>query len=64
MKALQHPAIIGALVIGIAFNILLSLLGLLGYSFWEALYLVATSLIVGSFLGMRWLIRRIGKKAG
>jgi hypothetical protein len=63
MKALQHPAIVGALVIGIAFNILLSLLGLLGFSFWEALYLASASFIVGGFFGVRRLIRRTGKQA-
>jgi hypothetical protein len=64
MRGLLHPGFVGALVSGIVFNIVLMVLGELGFSFWEALYLAAASFIVSCFLGVRWLIRRAGKKVG
>ena len=48
---LEHPAFIGAVIVGICFNIILGILGLLGFALLHALWITAALLtIVGSVL--------------
>jgi hypothetical protein len=58
MKVLQHPSFIGALMVGIIFNVLLSLLGALGFKLLGALYLTATLLTIIGAVGVQFLITR------
>ncbi len=49
MRRFNHPAIIGAVVIGICFNLVLCTLGLLGFPLLDALWITSALLtIVGA----------------
>lgn len=63
MKRLVHPTVIGALLVGIALNIVLSIFGLLGVGLLDALYLTLTLLAIIGSLGVQMLIRH-SRKAG
>jgi hypothetical protein len=58
MRVLQHPTFIGALMVGIVFNLLLGLLGALGFELLEALYLTAVLLTIIGAVGVQFLITR------
>ena len=48
---LDHPAFIGAVIVGICFNVVFGILGLLGFAMLDALWITAALLtIVGSAL--------------
>jgi hypothetical protein len=48
---LEHPAFIGAVIVGICFNIVFGMLGLLGFALLDALWITASLLtIIGSAL--------------
>ncbi len=57
IKKLTHPTIIGILLVGIAFNIILSILGLLGVELVDALYLTLMLLTIIGSLTVQMFIR-------
>lgn len=63
ISKLAHPTIIGILLVGIAFNIILSILGLLGIKLVDAFYLTLILLTIIGSLAVQMLIR-YSKKAG
>jgi hypothetical protein len=46
MSIFAHPAFIGALIVGICFNILFGILGLLGFALLDALWIAAALLTI------------------
>jgi len=58
MRIMRHPTFVGALMVGIAFNLLLSLLGALGFALLDALYLTAVLLTIIGAVGVQCLITR------
>jgi hypothetical protein len=63
INKLTHPTIIGILLVGISFNIILSILGLLGVELVDALYLTLMLLTIIGALAVQMLIR-YSRKAG
>lgn len=63
INKLSHPTIIGILLVGISFNIILSILGLLGVELVDALYLTLMLLTIIGTLAVQMLIR-YSRKAG
>ncbi|KAB2893813.1 MAG: hypothetical protein F9K28_07640 [Bacteroidetes bacterium] len=60
---LAHPTILGILLVGIVFNIVLSSLGLLGVELLDALYLTFILLTISGSLAVQMLIhysRKVG----
>lgn len=63
INKLAHPTIIGILLVGIAFNIILSILRLLGVGLLDALYLTLILLTIICSLAVQMLIqysRKVG----
>lgn len=58
MRIMQHPSFVGALLVGISFNLVLGLLGTLGFELLDALYLTAALLTVIGAVGVQFLITR------
>lgn len=54
---LAHPTVVGTLLVGIIFNIVLSILGLLGFRLLDALYLTLILLTIIGSLAVQMLIR-------
>ena len=51
MHLFEHPTFIGAVIVGICFNIVFGMLGLLGFALLDALWITASLLtIIGSAL--------------
>ncbi|MCL4876215.1 MAG: hypothetical protein KJ064_06140 [Anaerolineae bacterium] len=64
ISKLAHPTIIGILLVGIAFNIILSILGLLGIKLVDAFYLTLILLTIIGSLAAQVLIyysRKVGE---
>lgn len=58
MRQMHHPACVGALIIGITFNVALSLLGMAGMPVVDALYLAAIVVILICSATLHLLLRR------
>ncbi len=58
MRQMHHPACVGALIMGITFNITLSLLGMAGMPVVDALYLAAIVVILFFSATVHLLLRR------
>ncbi len=58
MRQIHHPTCVGALIIGIAFNITLSLLGMAGMPVVDALYLATIVVILFFSAIVHFLVRR------
>ncbi|MBZ0315546.1 MAG: hypothetical protein K8L91_03940 [Anaerolineae bacterium] len=64
MRQMHHPTCIGALIMGIAFNITLSLFGMAGMQVADALYLAAIVVILFFSATVHLLLRRNRKDGG
>jgi hypothetical protein len=60
----HHPSVIGVLLVGIAFNAMLGILGLLGFELLDALYLASTFLTIIGAVAVQYLSERSGKDDG
>ncbi len=58
MRQFHHPAWVGALIIGITFNVTLGLLGMAGMPVVDALYLAAIVVILIFSATVHLLLRR------
>ena len=58
MRQLHHPTCVGALIIGITFNVTLSLLGIAGMPVADALYLAVIVVILILSAIVHLLLRR------
>ena len=63
MRLLHHPAFIGALLVGITFNIVFGMLGLLGFALLDALWITAALLTIVASALVQHLIQS-GKGEG
>jgi hypothetical protein len=62
MRRFDHPAFIGVLLVGICFNIVFGILGLLGFALLDALWITAALLtIVGSALVQHMIQKKRGE---
>lgn len=57
MKRLHHPSFIGAMVVGILFNVVLGVLGMIGFELIDAMYLTTTLLTIVFAVGVHYLIQ-------
>lgn len=46
MRVFEHPSFIGALIVGIVFNLVLGILGLLGFALLDALWITSALLTI------------------
>ncbi|MBL1138011.1 MAG: hypothetical protein D8M56_22135 [Chloroflexi bacterium] len=58
MRQMHHPTCVGVLIMGIAFNVTLSLLGIAGMPLTDALYLAAIVVILFCSATVHLLLRR------
>jgi len=59
MRVFEHPSFIGVLIVGIVFNLVLGILGLLGFALLDALWITAALLtIIGAGLVQEFIQRR------
>lgn len=58
---LSHPTVIGILLVGITFNIMMIILGLLGFRLLDALYLTVILLTIIGSLTVQMLLRHSRK---
>lgn len=63
MSRLHHPACVGALTIGICFNAMLGILGILGIPLVDAFYLTILILTIIGAAAVQMVLRR-NRKAG
>ena len=61
MSKLHQPACVGALIVGISFNVVLGLLGVMGMSLTDALYLTVMILTMSGSAVVQVLLHRSGK---
>ncbi|MBZ0309459.1 MAG: hypothetical protein K8I82_25575 [Anaerolineae bacterium] len=64
INKLVHPTVIGTLLVGITFNIMLIILGLLGFRLLDALYLTFILLTIIGSLTVQILLRHSRKAGG